>query len=134
MTTGFITRSGDSASEDGPGKVPNSVLLVEDNMLIALDTEEMLRELGVTEVRTAGSVSQALAAIGEGRPDFVLLDFNLGEETSEPVARELAAQEIPFVLATGYSAHTIDPGELGARGILKKPYDKRALALTLSGG
>ncbi|MCD1573400.1 response regulator, partial [Agromyces mediolanus] len=87
--------------------LPQRVLLIEDNMIIALDTEEMLRELGVPEVLVSGSVTQALRAIEKEVPDFAVLDFNLGEESSEPVARELARRGVPFVLATGYSAKEV---------------------------
>ena len=112
--------------------MPQRVLLIEDNMIIALDTEEMLKELGVGEIMVSGSVTQALRAIEKERPEFAVLDFNLGEESSEPVARELVRMGVPFVLATGYSAKEVDFEELGARAILKKPYDKSDLAKALA--
>ena len=117
----------------GPGdNLPERVLLIEDNMIIALDTEEMLRELGVKDVLVSGSVTQALRSIEKDKPQFAVLDFNLGEESSEPVARELVRQGIPFVLATGYSAKEVRFEELGAQAILKKPYDKSDLAQALT--
>ncbi|MBD59088.1 MAG: histidine kinase [Citromicrobium sp.] len=116
----------------GEADLPERVLLIEDNMIIALDTEEMLRELGVSEVLVSASVTQALRAIEADKPDFAVLDFNLGEESSEPVARELARHDVPFVLATGYSAKEVRFEELGARAIIKKPYDKSDLAKVLS--
>ena len=118
----------------GTGDLPQRVLLIEDNMIIALDTEEMLLELGVAEVLVSGSVTQALRAIDKDKPDFAVLDFNLGEESSEPVARQLARDGVPFVLATGYSAKEVKFEELGARAILKKPYDKSDLAKALTQG
>ena len=123
----------EAASGDAAGNIPKRVLLIEDNMIIALDTEEMLRELGVEDVLVSGSVTQALRAIEKDQPDFAVLDFNLGEESSEPVARELKRMGVPFVLATGYSAKEVRFEELGARAILKKPYDKSDLGKALSG-
>lgn len=125
---------GDHGADDAgiAGKMPRRILLIEDNMIIALDTEEMLRELGVEDVLVAGSVTQALRAIENDKPDSAVLDFNLGEESSEPVARELVRLNVPFVLATGYSANEVRFEELGARAILKKPYDKSDLAKALS--
>ena len=73
-----------------------------------------------------------LRAIEKDLPDFAVLDFNLGDESSEPVARELVQQGVPFVLATGYSAKEVKFDELGARAILKKPYDKSDLAKALA--
>ena len=119
---------GTPENAEGAGQLPRRVLLIEDNMIIALDIEEMLRELGVEEVLVSGSVTQALRAIEGDKPDFAVLDFNLGEESSEPVARELSRRGVPFVLATGYSAKEIKFEELGALAMLKKPYDKSDLA------
>lgn len=123
-----------SAGAEPETDLPQRVLLIEDNMIIALDTEEMLRELGVAEVLVSGSVTQALRAIEKETPEFAVLDFNLGEESSEPVARELARRGVPFVLATGYSAKEVRFEELGAKAILKKPYDKSDLAKALTKG
>ena len=125
---------GEDGTTGSGDDLPQRVLLIEDNMIIALDTEEMLRELGVAEVYVSGSVTQALRAIDKDKPDFAVLDFNLGEESSEPVARQLARDGVPFVLATGYSAKEVRFEELGARAILKKPYDKSDLAKALTRG
>ena len=129
MTTDSVPQGSDGASGEGAGKLPRRVLVIEDNMIIALDTEEMLRELGVEHV--ANSVTQALEAIAQDQPEFAVLDFNLGEESGEPVARELAQRRIPFVLATGYNAGDVPVAQLGARAILKKPFDKAGLANAL---
>ncbi|MBB3033959.1 HWE histidine kinase domain-containing protein [Alteriqipengyuania lutimaris] len=131
--TSHVEHTDGGPGSGSPGSIPKRVLLIEDNMIIALDTEEMLRELGVEDVLVSGSVTQALRAIEKDRPDFAVLDFNLGEESSEPVARELARTGVPFVLATGYSAKEVRFEELGARAILKKPYDKADLGKALAG-
>ncbi|NCP19845.1 MAG: GAF domain-containing protein [Erythrobacter sp.] len=126
--TSHIDHGADASAGMGDAGMPERVLLIEDNMIIALDTEEMLRELGVKEVLVSGSVTQALRALENDNPEFAVLDFNLGEESSEPVARELARRGVPFVLATGYSAKEVRFEELGAKAILKKPYDKADLS------
>ena len=133
MTT-HVEHGEDNDAAPTGSELPQRVLLIEDNMIIALDTEEMLIELGVREVLVSGSVTQALRAIEKDRPDFAVLDFNLGEESSEPVARHLVREGVPFVLATGYSAKEVKFEELGARAILKKPYDKSDLAKALVQG
>ena len=105
------------------GRVPHRVLLVEDNMIIALDTEENLLALGVIEVTLAGSNDAALASIDGATPDFALLDFNLGGETSEPTARALDSRGVPFAFATGYGE--VDGMTAGYRhsvGVVQKPY------------
>ena len=105
-----------------PSEVPGHVLVVEDSMIIALDVEGTLQGLGVENVVVAASVDDALAAMSAQAPDYAIVDFNLGEETSEPVAQELARQGIPFVFASGDTALADDLDRHGASGILLKPY------------
>jgi CheY-like chemotaxis protein len=106
------------------GQIPRHVLVVEDSMIIAMDTEDSLRALGVSIVTTAGNVATAIDSINADPPDFAILDYNLGNESSEAVAKRLRDDGIPFVLATGYGelADTIE--EYGAQALLKKPYGK----------
>ncbi len=101
---------------------PARVLVVEDSIIIALDTEENLRRLGVGAVRIESSVTGALAAIAEERPDFAIIDFNLGGESSEPIAEALRAAGVRFVLATGYAEGGGGFERLGADAVLRKPY------------
>jgi two-component sensor histidine kinase len=79
---------------DADASRPSDVLLVEDNIIIALDAEEMLRGLGIKSVRIASSVTEALRLIEAHPPDFALLDVNLGEETSFEVAENLSKKNI----------------------------------------
>lgn len=102
--------------------VPDHVLLVEDNMIIALDTEDGLRDAGVKSVSVESSVSGALCAIKKREPDFAIVDFNLGSESSSKVAEELSRRGVRFVLATGYSELGSELEELGAQGLIRKPY------------
>ena len=104
--------------------LPQHVLVVEDSMIIALDTEENLKRLGVPSVAVAGSVAGALDAISKRVPDFAIVDFNLGDESSAPVAGALRDANVPFVLATGYSELGNQAEELGASSLLHKPYGR----------
>ncbi len=126
---GLVGRS--NASSGGPGDQPDSaislpqrVLVVEDSMIIALDTEENLKQMGVPSVTVAGSVMAALEAIKQRPPDFAIVDFNLGDESSAPVAKALRDKKVPFVLATGYAQLGDQVEELGARSLLHKPYGR----------
>jgi two-component sensor histidine kinase/CheY-like chemotaxis protein len=107
-----------------------TVLLVEDSMIIALDGEDAIRELGAEAVVTAASVSPAMQALDAGGIDFALLDFNLGTETSAPIAERLLEAGIPFAFATGYGEAIADERFAGVQ-TLNKPYGTVQL-LTLS--
>jgi len=107
--------------------LPSSVLLVEDHMLIALDTEGMLRELGIADVRTATDAAGALRALDQSTPDFVLLDVNLGGATSFAVAERLTALGVAFAFATGYSEQVMFPPAFRDVPKLRKPYSNEAI-------
>jgi light-regulated signal transduction histidine kinase (bacteriophytochrome) len=121
------------ALADQRGNIPARVLVVEDSIIIALDTEENLKRLGVTEVRLESAVAGALAAIAESPPDFAIIDFNLGGESSEPIAAALSAAGIRFVLATGYAEAAGGFERLGAEAVLKKPYGMTEIERLLVG-
>ena len=120
------------AATRAPDSVPDSALLVEDSIIIAMDTEDCLHELGVEDVAVASTVAGALALIEKSEPAFAILDFNLGTESSEKVALDLKARGVPFWLATGYGEMGDRIDELGARGLLTKPYGKAELTALLA--
>lgn len=108
-----------------------NVLLVEDNMIIAMDGEDALRDLGA-EVVTVASVSRAREAIDLGRIDFAVLDFNLGTETSLPIADLLAERGISFLFATGYGDGLDLPERFGDITLIKKPYSGTTLGQAIA--
>jgi light-regulated signal transduction histidine kinase (bacteriophytochrome)/CheY-like chemotaxis protein len=108
-----------------------AVLIVEDQILIALDLEAMLSEEGLSRVSTASSVRQAMAAIEASTPDLAILDINLGSGNSFPVADELRRRGIPFVFATGYGEGAELPEGLANTLIVRKPYSGKAIIAAL---
>ena len=104
------------------GFMPARVLLVEDNVIIALNAEELLREIGVEEVIVANSVAEAQFCCDKYHFDFALLDLNLGNETSIGIASRLQGEKVPFAFASGYDDYGLLPADLGHYPILKKPY------------
>lgn len=80
------------------------ILLVEDDPLIRIDLETSLAELGAI-VTAASDVRKALTALDASKLDFAVLDFELGVETSEPIAEAARAHNIPFLYLSGYSEH-----------------------------
>jgi DNA-binding response OmpR family regulator len=86
------------------------VLIVEDEMLIALLIEDFLAEMGCITVATCGSVQTALDAVGTQAFDFAILDVNLAGEMAYPVAELLGERNIPFLLLSGYGTEAVPPG------------------------
>lgn len=103
-----------------PARRTGAILLVEDDAFIAFDTLDALRALGHAVIGPCAGVAEALALVEREAPAFALLDVNLGEETSFPVAERLAAMGIPFALITGYDAVAI-PAAYEEAPLLQKP-------------
>lgn len=91
-----------------PGSRP-SVLLVEDNAIIALDMASVLEALGCEVIGPAGNLAKAMSLAEGANLDAAVLDINLGEERCWKVAHKLADAGVPVVLASGYSRIEVDP-------------------------
>ncbi|WP_370161686.1 response regulator [Limimaricola soesokkakensis] len=105
------------------------MLLVEDEIIVCMDLEDMLRDLGCVVVGPAARVHQALSIIDREPIDLAMLDINLGCETSYPLAERLAALGIPHFFSTGYS--DIEPA-FRDRPRLQKPFSEAQLSTLLT--
>lgn len=114
----------ETASSDG---MPDDVLIVEDDPIIALDFEDTILGFGVKTVRTAGNVARALGMIADRAPDFALLDVGLVREKSFAIAERLDALNIPFIFVTGYGVDVRLPAALANKPRLPKPYSSDVL-------
>ena len=106
------------------------VLVVEDEMLVLMNIEAVLADLGCEAVSAAATVARALALMEAQRFDLAMLDVNLGGQTSYFVADSLALSSIPFVFSTGYGKHGIE-ARFGDRPVLRKPYTEEQLGAAL---
>lgn len=104
-----------------------TVLILEDNLIIAMDAEAIMERLGAKRVDIASNVRDALRTIEKTAPDFALLDINLGKENSIPVALKLKQLGIPFAFATGYGERAPLPPNLADVRVIQKPYMPEAL-------
>lgn len=107
------------------------VLVVEDEMMVLLNIESMLADLGCEAISVAATVESALALVDAERFDCAMLDVNLGGQTSYSIADALVIRRIPFVFSTGYSDDRIAV-RFGDRPVLKKPYSDEELAAALA--
>lgn len=80
------------------------VLLVEDEMILMLELEEVLTGAGFEVVGPVARVSKALALIVSKPIDAAIVDVNLGDEKSYPIADALIARQVPFFFVTGYDS------------------------------
>lgn len=107
-----------------------TVLVVEDEWLIAEALSRAVRKLGYRALGPVGSVADALAALDAETPDAVLLDTILGHESSVAVADRLLEEATPFAFFTGYSQDDLPRRFKGCR-VLTKPVSEASLKAEL---
>lgn len=106
------------------------IMVVEDDPIIGLDIAETLKSRGAQVIGPCTTVASALKAIRD-KPDAVLLDVNLGQETTDAVAAQLADLSIPFLVLSGQ----LDSSDMGEpfrdASIMSKPFRERDLISAL---
>ena len=98
------------------------ILVAEDNVLAAMELEQVLEDCGCETVGPAATVEQALRLAREERLDGAVLDVNLRDQAVFPVAHELARRGVRMIFATGYEDGYNFPPELAGYTRLRKPY------------
>ena len=97
-----------------------TILIVEDEVLVAMMMEDILLEQGCTP-QVAGEEKQALACIDGRRFDAAILDVNLNGAASFPIAEALKARGVPFAFSTGYDERMLREG-FGDQPVIRKPF------------
>jgi CheY-like chemotaxis protein len=112
------------------------MLLVEDEALVALVTEENLRSMGFEPV-VASTAGEALEALVSGEPmSFAMVDVGLPDMRGDALARRLRANSpsLPIVLASGYDSLELKRGFADDHHlrVLTKPYSEHQLREALT--
>jgi CheY-like chemotaxis protein len=132
-----VTKSPGTAPTEVLASVPKTkpltgqVLLLEDNLIIAMHASDMLSELGAEHVHIANSVQKAFDILDRVAIGAAVLDVNLGDETSLLVAQRLVSNGVPYILATGYGSQSDVSETFPTSPILKKPYQISGLQRAL---
>jgi CheY-like chemotaxis protein len=107
------------------------ILVIEDEMVVAMLIEDLLAELGCEVVRPVAHLDRALTLIERETVDAAVLDVNLDGQDSYPLADALLRRGVPFVFSTGYGGDSVRETYRG-HPILQKPFTKRDLAGALT--
>lgn len=103
------------------------ILIVEDDVLIALLMEELVRNLGHSVIGPMHNLNDGLDHARADEVDFALLDFDLGNGTdATPIAEALSDRAIPFAFATS-SNPTVIQTLFASAPVLPKPISSSAL-------
>lgn len=104
------------------------VLIAEDDVLIAMLAESVVRDLGGESAGCANSCEKALAMLQEQRPDILLLDVNLGGRTSEPVLQAALDRNVPVLISSGSDGEAL-PEPFRDLPLLAKPWTTHDFAV-----
>jgi CheY-like chemotaxis protein len=126
-------RAGEAAHPGAaePALEMGSVLIVEDDAIVAFQIELSLEDEGFKICGVAATAKAGLALFEECRPEFAVLDVRLAEGDGRDVARQIAARS-PRTTILMCTAEDEDQVQgVGAHALLRKPFDFRCLGAAL---
>ncbi len=106
------------------------VLVVEDEMLVAMLVEDMLVDLGHVPVGPATRLETGMEMAKSEALDLAILDVNLNGKKSFPIAELLTDRGIPVIFATGYGLSGLDQ-QFASFPVMTKPFSMAALEKTV---
>lgn len=97
------------------------ILVVEDHLILAMQTASVLTNMGCQVVGPVMSLSDAIAVVGLQPIDAAVLDFDIGGEPVSPLARLLDESGTPYIICTGTPEQALDALDLSPDRIMEKP-------------
>jgi DNA-binding response OmpR family regulator len=111
---------------------PASILLLEDDLLLAMDMEDHLIESGYRIIGPFGRIVDALDAIPRNKLTGAIVDLNLHGELSFPVIEALQARSIPVIVCSGYAELPELKSRLAGLPLLPKPWSPQKLSRAMA--
>jgi CheY-like chemotaxis protein len=104
------------------------ILVVDDEILIALAAQEMLTDAGAKEIVVATRASEASAYLSGSHPfDAAVIDLDLGQGVDYSLVSIALERRIPFLIASGYGDTIVLPAAFSNILVLSKPYSSPML-------
>jgi DNA-binding response OmpR family regulator len=104
-----------------------TILLLEDDLLLAMDMEEFLLESGYEVAGPYGRVNHALEAVDKLSLSGAVVDLNLHGEMSFPVIDLLRSRGVPIIVCSGYAELPEVKQKLAGLPLLAKPWNPQKL-------
>ena len=106
------------------------IIVIEDEALIALDIEQAVTDAGCEVVGYGRTVKQGLELIETKGCDGAVLDANLNGESARPILERLKADDLPYVVVSGYSRDQLDFLD-DATILVSKPFSMNELVSSI---
>lgn len=112
--------------------LPQTALIVEDSLVIALDLKKKLKNAGIDTVGVAGNTSNGRQYLLSRKPEVLISDIHLGSETAIPLVEQAVTSGIQCIIVSGYGDELQLPETLQHVTVLTKPVSHEALIQALS--
>ena len=109
---------------------PDNVLVVEDDALLALSIEDVLRSAGISEIEVCPTIALAMEAIDKAAPEAIILDVHLADREDGWALAELVTcltPDHPQIIFSTAAPEEIPPDVAKLGTIFEKPYDPSML-------
>ena len=100
-----------------------TILIVEDDPFIAMDLQDTFEDAGYKVLGPVASVVPGLRLLSEAKPDVAMLDYNLGRETSIPIAYKLDEKAVPYVFLSGQVEKVVTANGVRSHEVITKPFN-----------
>lgn len=110
-----------------------TILIVEDDPFIAMDLQDTFEDAGYEVLGPVAAVDPGLAVLRSAKPSVAMLDYNLGTETSVPIAQKLDEIEIPYVFLSGQIDRVIAAHSAKPPDVIAKPFNAKKLIAHIDG-
>ncbi|WP_035367296.1 response regulator [Acetobacter pasteurianus] len=133
--TGVSTKQAEQELEDAQGRlhknVQTSVLIIEDEPIIAMDIEQLVLQCGHQVAGIAHTQADAVKLARETKPGLILADINLGPggDGIQAVAEITSSFNVPVIYVTAYPERLLTGETMEPSFVITKPFDPLTLAV-----
>jgi CheY-like chemotaxis protein len=134
LTTAEIMQLVEAAVAEIEAEQKTSVLVIEDEPLIAMQLEDLVTRLGHTLCGTAATRTQAREVMGQARPGLVLADIQLADGSSglDAVDDILALASVPVIFITAYPERLLTGDRPEPTYLVTKPFQEATVRAAIS--
>ena len=134
MTLEQVRQSVAKARSELMSKVSVSVLIIEDEQIVASDIARIVEDMGHRVAGMASHQEEAVTMAEQLKPGLVLADIRLEDDGDGIAAAQgiLESFSVPIVFVTGYPERLLTGGGLEPAFVVAKPFDSEALKVTIA--
>jgi CheY-like chemotaxis protein len=124
----------DESGRELAAQIATDVLIIEDEILIALDLEQLVENLGHRTIGIARTRAEAIALSKAKRPGLILADIQLADGSSglEAVNDLLNSFEVPVIFITAHPERFLTGERPEPAFLISKPYQQSTVSALVS--